>query len=110
MAIEPLAGLAFVAWQQEDEVQVAQYIELVAAFLLENAANGTDETMLVYLHCCKVLHGRRDGRFAAVLQRGYTLLQQRAATIQTDKQRKQYLEMIAAHVDIRRQWREAMRE
>jgi len=96
-ALEPLAGLADVAWQQDDLPGAQRYVEEILAQLGPQTFAGIVELMRIYLICHRVLRAAGDRRADNVLQLAYQILQTRAAKIQAEALRRSYLENVAAH-------------
>ncbi|MEM7116776.1 MAG: tetratricopeptide repeat protein, partial [Chloroflexota bacterium] len=100
LAIEPQAGLTAVYHHTGNLAKAAETAEPVINFLVEKSANGTDETLQIYLSCYQVLVAVKDGRLSQIQQRAKDLLQQRASTIQDASDQATYLQAIPAHAEI----------
>jgi hypothetical protein len=74
---------------------------------LGHGLDGTVEPCLVYLTCYRVLQADQDPRASAVSETAHALLQERAAKIQDETQRRSYLENVPFHREIVREWKGA---
>ncbi len=91
------AGMARLARKRGHTAQAYNYVLQVVDLLAENDVNGVEEPALVYLTCYEILAEQGDDRATAVLQEGYDLLQQRAAMIEDNQRRTQFLSNVEAH-------------
>lgn len=107
-ALEPLAGLAEVAWQQGDFPGAQRYVEEILAQLGPQTFAGIVELMRIYLICYRVLRTTDNPRARDVLQLAHQILQARAAKIQDEDLRCSYLKNVAAHRAIMTAHQEAM--
>jgi tetratricopeptide (TPR) repeat protein len=115
LATEPLVGLARVALAQRDLLQAGAYVDEISSHLERGGPapgrghplDGTDEPLRIYLTCYRVLRANNDPRAPHVLEDGYNLLQERAARIDDENLRRSYLENVAAHREILREWQSA---
>ncbi len=104
-AMEPLAGLARVTLAQEERADALAYVEEILACLETHPTlDGTTEPLRVYLTCYRVLRANEDPRAEEILGNAYHLLQERASRIEDQKLRRSYLENVAAHREIVREW------
>jgi predicted ATPase/class 3 adenylate cyclase len=99
-AMEPLAGLAYVALAQGDLPQAQVLVEEILDYVGANTLDGADERLRVYLTCYQVLHAAQDSRAEAVLSTTYTLLQEQAAKIEEEALRRSFLENVAVNREI----------
>jgi predicted ATPase len=100
MANESLAGLARVALAQGDLDRAQAHVEAILSYLETGTLDGTREPFLVYLTCYRVLHASRDPRAGDVLNTAYRLLQEQAAKIRDEEDRRSFLENVAANREI----------
>jgi hypothetical protein len=63
-----------------------------------------DEPVLDYLTCYLVLQAAQDPRASSVLDQGYRLLQECAAHIEEEDQRRNFLHNVAANRDLLEVW------
>jgi tetratricopeptide (TPR) repeat protein len=110
-ALDPLAGLTRVALMQANWPQARAAVEEILDYLEANATAasseyglaGTDSLGEVYLNCYRVLQvsGKSgDPRARAVLRTASRRLQERAAKIGDEKQRRSFLKYVPAHCEI----------
>jgi len=101
-ANEPLAGLARIALEQGDVDQAQRHVEEILRLL--KATSGTDafevEPFAVYLTCYRILQASGDPRAGDILAEAHALLQERAAKISDEEERRVYLEDVVAHREI----------
>jgi len=100
-ALEPLAGLARIAFAQGNLTEANAYIDEIVPLLSYDTYAGIVELIRVYLTCYQILRAVQDERAAQVLTMGYTILQERASKIAEPALRDSYLH-IAAHAELRR--------
>jgi tetratricopeptide (TPR) repeat protein len=106
LALDTLAGLARVNLGQGELAAARAHVdEILACLDAGHTLEGTAEPIRVYLTCYRVLQANQDARAASVLLSAYTLLQERASKISDEELRRSYLENIAAHREIRSEWR-----
>jgi tetratricopeptide (TPR) repeat protein len=110
-ALDPLAGLTRVALMQANWPQARAAVEEILDYLEANATAassgyglaGTDSLGEVYLNCYRVLQVSGmsgDPRARAVLRTASHWLQERAAKIGDEKQRRSFLKNVPAHWEI----------
>jgi adenylate cyclase len=104
IAMEPLAGLARVSLAQNDLAQAQTYAEQILGFLQDNTLDGTAEPFRVYLTCYHVLHANQDPRAQVLLTTAHSLLQDKAAKIEDKVMQRSFLENVAAHREIVREF------
>jgi tetratricopeptide (TPR) repeat protein len=96
-AIEPLAGLAQTALQQNNLINALDYVDSMLRYLAENELDKTTTyPFWVYLTCVQVLQAAQDERAAAVLNEALSKLKATAAKIAAPAQRALYWQ-IPAH-------------
>jgi tetratricopeptide (TPR) repeat protein len=106
LATEPLAGLARVSLSQGDPSEAQALVDEILAVIESRGLAGTDEPLRVYLTCYRTLAASHDPRAAGLLETGHRLLQERAAKIADDETRRSYLENVAAHRELVREFAE----
>jgi hypothetical protein len=79
-------------------------VEEILGFLEENSLDGTDEPFRVYLTCYRVLQATGDPRAEEILDRAHRLLRERASRIGDESLWRSFLENVAAHGEIVREW------
>ena len=109
LAIESLAGLARVSLAQDELAQAQAHIEEIMRYLETSTLDGTEEPCRIYQTCYRVLRANDDPRAGDVLHTAYHLLQERAAKISDREMRRSFLERIAAHREIRREFGQVSR-
>lgn len=100
LTIEPRAGLARLALQQNDVVQAHQAVLQILPYLIANQLAGVEEPLRVYHTCYVVLKTVGDAQAAALKQQMVTQLQQRAARIHDERLRQAFLNNIHVHRQI----------
>ncbi len=96
--VEAQAGLASIAWAQEDWERARPYIEAALFYMDEHPAlDSVEEPCWVYLTCYQTLASMRDARAAEVLVKAYNYLQSKAVKIEDDALRRSFLENVAVH-------------
>jgi tetratricopeptide (TPR) repeat protein len=98
--MEPLAGLARVAFAQGDTTSALAHVEEILAHLETGGLAGADAPIRVYLTCYHVLQAHHDSRAPSVLQMACELLQAQAATIGDEYLRRSFLENVPAHREL----------
>jgi predicted ATPase/uncharacterized protein HemY len=106
LATETLAGLARVSLSQGDPSEAQALVDEILAVIESRGLAGTDEPLRVYLTCYRTLAASHDPRAAGLLETGHRLLQERAAKIADDETRRSYLENVAAHRELVREFAE----
>ena len=106
-AQEALAGLACVCLAQGDLPQAQTLVEEIYGYLqnhtLGNISFG-EGPLHVYLTCYRVLQASGDPRADGILEEAHSLLQERAAKISDEEERRSYLENVAANREIVEEW------
>lgn len=100
LANEPLAGLARVAQAQGDLPKAQAFVEEILTYLETGALQGPMEPFRVYLTCYRVLQTNSDPRAQTILEETYHLLQERAAKISDEGERRSFLENVTAHREL----------
>jgi DNA-binding SARP family transcriptional activator/class 3 adenylate cyclase/tetratricopeptide (TPR) repeat protein len=108
LAPEPLAGLARVALAQDDLSQAQAHVDEILPYLdAHPALHGTDEPFRIYMTCYRVLQAGGDPRAERILDAAYHLLQERASQFEDEAERRAFLENVAAHRELAREWQSA---
>ncbi len=100
LAMEPLAGLAWIAALQGSLLQAKTRIEEILSFLEFNTLNGTDDPFRIYLICYRILRDNQDPRAKEILNTAHNLLKEQAAKISDEALRHSFLENVQAHREI----------
>ncbi len=100
LAMEPKAGLAEIAIQEENFGEALGYVEQILDHLKTGDVNGTDEPMRIYRTCYQVLKAAGDPRAEEILTHAHTILMERAGKITDEAMRTSYLENVAANKQI----------
>lgn len=103
-AMEPMAGLAWVAQQQGEATVAMQQVEKILDHLCTHTLDRTEDGFYVYLLCYRILAANQDARAMAFLQTIYEGLQSRAATIDDPEHCRLFWEAIPGHREICAQW------
>jgi class 3 adenylate cyclase/tetratricopeptide (TPR) repeat protein len=101
--MEALAGLARVALARGSLAQARAYAEEIASYLERHKIDRwayRGEPLRVYLTCYQVLHANDDPRADGILDDAYHVLQERAAKISDEGERRSFLENVAVHREI----------
>jgi adenylate cyclase len=104
MVMESLSGLAQVALEQGEKVRAKDLVEEILQYIDDTPIVGTDEPLEIYLTCFHVLRTNHDPRADKVLAMAHELLQERAAKISDEVMRRSFLENIAPHREIVREF------
>ncbi len=106
LACEPLAGLARVALETGDSASGQQHVQAILEHLDGGGTlAGTDDPIMVYLTCYRVLDRMGETRARAILKDAYHLLQQSAASISDPTAREIFLMEIPHHREIVEAWK-----
>jgi tetratricopeptide (TPR) repeat protein len=103
VASVPLAGQARVCLVQGDVAQAQAHVEEILDYLEHGQMVivwGMGEAFRVYLTCYRVLEANADPRAQDLLEEAHGLLQERAAKISDEGERRSYLENVAANREI----------
>jgi tetratricopeptide (TPR) repeat protein len=104
LAMETLAGLARVSLAQNDLARAQTHVEEILSFLEDNTLDCAEEPFWAYLTCYRVLHANQDARAQVLLTTAHSLLQDLAAKIDDEALRRSFLENVAAHREIVREF------
>ncbi len=104
LVAEVSAGLARVALAQDDLAGARAHVEQVLEHLRTGSLAGTDEPFRIYLTCTRVLRAAQDPRADEILRAAHDLLQEQAATIDDAALRRSFLEQVAAHRELTREF------
>ena len=99
-SVEPQAGLARVCLAGGKLAPALGYVEEILSHLESGTLEGTEQPLLVYLTCYRVLRAAADPRAEVVLEEGYRLLQEIAGKITDPELRSSFLENVAAHREV----------
>lgn len=97
LTIEPKAGLARLALQQNDLMQAHQAVSQIMPYLITNQLVGVEEPLRVYHTCYVILKTVGDTQAAALEAQMVKQLQQRAARIHDKRLRHAFSNNIAVH-------------
>jgi tetratricopeptide (TPR) repeat protein len=92
-----LAGLARVSLAQGDLRGAQAHVDKILSYLETDALVPSYEPFRVYLTCYRVLQASGDPRDEEILDEAHSLLQERAAKISDEGERRSYLENVAAN-------------
>jgi len=102
-AMEPVAGLARVCLAEGELAQAREHVEEILTYLKHRTLGNVwvlGEPLRVYLTCYRVLKANGDTRADDILEQGYRFLQERAAKISDEGERRSYLENVAANREL----------
>jgi len=105
LAIESLAGLARVSLARGDSTLALVHVEEILDHLESNTLDGTEEPFQVWLTCYSVLRANQDSRAQTVLSTAHRLLREQAARITSEEMHRSFLENVAAHREIAREFK-----
>jgi tetratricopeptide (TPR) repeat protein len=89
-SLYPLAGLAQLAYRQEELRRARQIVAQILDHLETCYLDATDEALQVYLTCFQILQSTGDPRAATMRQIAQEQLQRRAATIADEAARQRF--------------------
>lgn len=104
LTMEPLAGLAEIAWMQNKINQAFEYIEQILDYFQQGTLIGNDDPLHIYWVCYQVLTAKHDPRAKSLLQEAHQMLQGRASLIPEEAMRKTFLQATAANQGILSAW------
>jgi tetratricopeptide (TPR) repeat protein len=99
-AMQCLAGLAHITLTQGHLAAAQDHVEEILSYLETDSLDRKREPFRVYLTCYRVLRANGDPRADDPLQRAHALLQERAARINDEDQRRSYLQNVEEHREI----------
>lgn len=105
LAAEPQADLAQIALTQGDLVTAQTQVEAILPVLAVQPHAGYNNPFFIYLTCHRVLAANDDPRAATILQQGYDLLHQDAASLD-EESRQRFLTAVATHRALMTAYRE----
>ncbi|MBV7331211.1 hypothetical protein KFU94_23835 [Chloroflexi bacterium TSY] len=103
--MEPLAGLAQLAYISNDLEEAQRLAEEILAYIFVHNLNHTEDAFQVYLTCYRVLCMIQDARASQVLEIAHEQLQHRAASLQTNEQKELFWKM-AEHQEVLEAYRQ----
>ena len=112
-AIDALAGLARVCMAQGDLSQAQAHVEEILGYLQDHTLVDDwllEGAMRQYLTCYRVLQINDDPRAKEILEKGYHLLQEQAAKISDEGERRSFLENVAANREIVEEYAQRRRD
>jgi len=95
-----LAALARMAMVRRDLAQAQAHVDVILNYLENDTLEGVPRPLLVYLTCYRVLRASDDPRAEDILEEAYRFLQERAAKISDEEERRSYLENVAANREV----------
>jgi class 3 adenylate cyclase/tetratricopeptide (TPR) repeat protein len=105
-AMEPLAGLARVAWLRGDRSSAALRVAEIVPHLEHHSLAGCEEPLRVYLTCYQILTATQAPAGLTLLQQAYELLSERAAKLTDPSCQRSFLEDVVVHRRIRLAWQQ----
>jgi tetratricopeptide (TPR) repeat protein len=105
-----LAGMGRISLAQGDLAAAQAHVEKILSYLKTGSRDGTEEPVRVYLTCYRVLQASGDPRADSILEEAHALLQERAATISDERERRSYLENVVEHREIVEEYAERRRD
>lgn len=107
-SMSSLAGLTQALLQAGDVEEAAHSAEEILGYIATSGMTGLDEPAELFLACYRVLQSQQDPRAVPVLQQGYDLLQQTAASIASDSARRSFLERVPVNRELVDAWQGAV--
>ncbi len=107
-SLEPMAGLAHVAFEWGEQAEAGLIVEEILAYVGLHTLDHTEEVLQVYRTCYQVLQACNDARAHTVLQAMYDQLQARAATIDDPEQQHRFWETMPGHREIELAWQSSV--
>jgi DNA-binding SARP family transcriptional activator len=104
LVLEPLAGLAHLALLQGDLARAQAHVAEIVAHLETGTPDGARDPCQIYLTCYHVLRASQAPGALELLSSAHRLLQERAAAIEDEALRGSYLESVATHREIAREY------
>jgi len=95
-----LDGLADISLAQGNLAAAQAHVEEILSYLETGSLHPMFGPFRVYLTCYRVLRANGDTRADDILERAHSLLQERAARINDEAERRSFLENVAAHREI----------
>jgi len=80
--------------------QAQAHVEEILRYLEASALHLHTDSFSIYLTSYRVLSANEDPRAQGILHTAYQLLQERAAKISDEEERRSFLENVAAHKEI----------
>ncbi|MFZ6026389.1 MAG: tetratricopeptide repeat protein [Chloroflexota bacterium] len=102
--IEPLAGLADIAFVKGNLPDAQRYVEDVLSGLATVTPDGIRDPVRVCLVCYRVLKVDQDRRADEILATGYHYLQKRVKNVISEPLRSSYLQNIPSHRELLAEW------
>jgi predicted ATPase len=103
-AMECLAGLADISLGQGSLAEAEEHVEEILCHLETGGLDGAWHPARIYLTCYRVLNANEDPRAGDILEEGYRFLQERAAKISDEEDRRSFLENVEEHREIVEEW------
>jgi class 3 adenylate cyclase/tetratricopeptide (TPR) repeat protein len=101
LAIDDLAGLAWVALKQERLTEALTYAEEALAWMAEQGVDGIEYPLRIYLIAADVLASAGHGeRVPGILSAAHDLLQARAGRISDEATRQAFMEQVPLHREL----------
>jgi tetratricopeptide (TPR) repeat protein len=101
---DALAGMAAFALAQHDLPQALAYVSEIQPYLAAGHLEGCNDPMQIYLVCYHVWRAAGNPGAFDLLRTAYDLLQARAAQLETDAERRAFLENLTPHCEIVVAW------
>jgi serine/threonine protein kinase/tetratricopeptide (TPR) repeat protein len=104
LVMECRAGLARVSMAQDNLEQAQRQVNEILHYLETGTLDGTVDPLRVYLTCYQALRDTEPSHAREILTTAYDLLQERAWQIEDESLRRSYLEDVAAHREIAKEY------
>ena len=95
--MEPLAGLAIIALERNDNTTANAHAESIYAALQHRRPGGIVEYIKLLLVCFDIFKHANDPRVPQIVQLGVEILHERASKISKPSQRRSFLRRVASH-------------
>ncbi len=108
LAIEMRAHMAFMQFLLKNSQTAVELINEVLSYLEENDLTGTEDLILIYVICHRILLTQHDPRADQILKRAHTELLQRASRLKKNNLREAFLQRIPSHRMIMEAWEQSV--
>jgi tetratricopeptide (TPR) repeat protein len=108
LAMEPLAGLAEIAFHAGDLAKAGEITAKIITFLDDGGTlQGIDQPFRIYTACARILLELEDQTAGVMIQNSYQLLQEMAAKITDPQARRSYLTRVPWHLEMEKLYTQA---
>jgi tetratricopeptide (TPR) repeat protein len=104
LSMDPLVGLAAATYRAGQTEAARHHLEMALHFIENNALDGADDPLRIYMTCYELLQANQDQRGRDILEQAYAMLQERAARISDPNLQHAFLEYVPYHRRLVREW------